>query len=114
MLTFATTRAPLSKSGRLASMPESTTAIVGAFGAVLEDVLHSGRTPDAVGHTCSDDGSADSRTGESGVTVRPGILARNFIFFALSVTATASTNLYRPRMLSWSASVFAASLKAPA
>jgi hypothetical protein len=96
MFTFATTRAPLSKSGRLASMPESTIAIVGAFGAAFQGVLHRGRTPEAVGQTCSEDGSADSRTGESGVTVRPGILARNLIFFALRVTAALSTNLYLP------------------
>src|SRR5215212_7560144 len=95
-------------------MPESTTAIVGAFGAVLACVPHSARTPEAVGQTCSDDGSAVSRTGESGVTVSPGMRARKVIFFALSVTATLSTNLYRPRRLSPARSVLDPCLKAPA
>ena len=51
--------APLSKSGRFLSMPESTIAIVGMFADEL-GLVHNGRTPDAVGQTWFDVGVTPS------------------------------------------------------
>jgi hypothetical protein len=62
-LTSCFTRVPMSKSGRFLSMPESTIAIVGNCAFVVS--LHIGRTPDAVGQTWFEVGSADSFTCES-------------------------------------------------
>jgi len=47
IVTLPTTREPLPKSARFASMPESTIAIVGACGAGLVAVPQSFATPDS-------------------------------------------------------------------
>jgi len=49
-VTLPTTREPFPKSARLASIPESTIAIVGACGAGLVAVPQSFETPDSYGH----------------------------------------------------------------
>ena len=67
-------------------MPESTIAIVGRF--CEPESFHSGRTPEAVGHTWFEVGADASSIVASLVIVRPGILASARTFLALIVTAT--------------------------
>src|SRR5262245_53673043 len=97
-LTCAATRAPPSKSERLASMPESMTAMVGACGAGFDDEPHRYAFPEAYGQSWVVDSVPLSFTVESGVIVSPGFLASEASLPAVMSTATAPADCRRRRM----------------
>ena len=97
IVTLPTTREPLPKSARFASIPESTIAIVGACGPGLAAVPQSFATPVSYGHIWFELGVPASWTEASGVMVRPGCFARAASFPAVMSTATAPIRSKRLR-----------------
>src|SRR4029450_7720343 len=87
--TWAATRLPPSKSARFASMPESTTAIVGAWGAGFRELPHSYAAPEEYGQSSPELSEPESFTGESGVTIRPDFFASDASLPAVMSTAIA-------------------------
>ena len=92
-LTSATRRP--AKSARLASIPESTIAIVGSeLAYVLASLDHSAALPVTAGQSwVVVYGAEDTFVQASSVTVRPGIFARLFSWPAFISTATAPMRL---------------------
>src|SRR5437764_140031 len=90
-VTCGSTRPPPSKSARVASIPESTIAIVPVAGPGLAGVPQSFATPDSYGHISFEYGATVplSLIGASAVIVRPGFLAISFRRAAGTSTAAA-------------------------